>query len=141
MGNITLTDDTLRYMSLFETVTKARSIDCIERTNKIIFIVPKTQVGLAIGKQGENIKRLKDLMKKNIDIIGYSQDIEIFIRSIFHNYTIREVKLEKRGDTSIAYVTVDIREKGKIIGKGGENLKLAKEIVSRHYDIGDIIIS
>jgi N utilization substance protein A len=126
---------------MFENVTRARVKDCMIKDEKLIFIVPKNQIILAIGKHGENLKRLKDLFKKNIDIIGFSPELENFVKNVFHNFKLQGIQVEKRDDKSYVYVTVNLRDKGKIIGKDGQNLKLAKEIVTRHFDVKDIIIS
>lgn len=141
MSPITLNDETMRYISLFENVTRARVKDCIVKNDKVIFVVPKAQVILALGKNNENIKRVKELFKKNVDIIGFSDQIEIFIKNIFHNFKIQSIQVENRGEKSLIYVNVDLRDKGKIIGKDGQNLKLAREIATRHFEIADIIIT
>jgi N utilization substance protein A len=111
------------------------------KDDKLIFIVNKNHVVSAIGKQGENIKRLRELTKKNIDVIGFSDQLEVFIKNVFHNFKINGVNIENRGDKPLVYVSVDLRDKGKIIGKNGSNLNLAREIVNRHFEVADIIIS
>lgn len=141
MCPIVLNDETIQYISLFENVTHAQVKDCIIKNDKVIFIVPNNHVTLALGKRGENIKRLKELFKKNIDIIGFSSKLETFIKNIFHNFKILGIRVENRSEKVYVYVEVELRDKGKIIGKEGQNLKLAREIVTRHFDIADIIIS
>ena len=131
----------MKYISLFENVTRTRCNDCIVKPDKIIFIVPRNQVLMALGKHNDNLKRLKVLIKKNIDIIGFSDKLDLFIKNIFHNFKIQGIQIESRNDKALVYVNVDLRDKGKIIGKEGSNLKLAKEIVSRHFEIADIIIA
>ena len=51
---IKLTSDELRLMSLFQNVTGAVARDCIvdNRMDRVIFVVNKGQMGLAIGKGG-----------------------------------------------------------------------------------------
>ena len=57
---IKLTSDELRLMSLFQSVTSATARDCIvdEKMDRVIFVVNKGQMGLAIGKGGSTIKQL-----------------------------------------------------------------------------------
>ena len=140
MTEIRLTEDALRHMTLFERVTSTSAIDCIDDEDKLVFIVNIKRLGNAIGKGGENIRRLRDLCKRPVEVVGYSADTEAFIRSIFHKGKIKEVSLEKRGDKICAVVKVDIRDKGKLIGKGGKNLKLARMLLSRHSEIEDVVI-
>ena len=51
---IKLTSDELRLMSLFQSITSATARDCImdERMERVIFVVNKGHMGLAIGKGG-----------------------------------------------------------------------------------------
>jgi N utilization substance protein A len=140
MTNITLDQNTIRYISVFEKITKTRVRDCIETADKLVFIVARGQIGAAIGKKGENVKRLHELFKKNLDVIEYSDDPERFLKNIFHNYKIKGVEIEKRGNKTHAIVSVESKDKGKIIGKDGRNLKLARDILIRHHDIEGLTI-
>lgn len=141
MTNITLNGDTLRYISLFETVTGARVKDCIEVPEKLIFIVMPGQISRAIGKKGENINKLKDMLKLAIHVIEYSENSETFIRNVFRNYNVQKVEIEQRGSIKHATVTVDPKEKAKAIGKDGKNLRLARDIVVRHHEVQSISIA
>jgi N utilization substance protein A len=51
------------------------------------------------------------------------------------------VALEERGNIIHATVTVDPKVKGKAIGKNGKNLRIAREIVSRHHNIQSISVA
>jgi len=142
MGNITLNDQTLRFMTLFENVTKTQIKDCLEFSDTIYFIVNPGQLQFAIGKSGSKIKRLRALLKKNVKLIEYSPDLTRFIKNIFRDFPIKDVRIEDSNDgkNKIAYVSVDLRDKGKIIGRDSKNLKIAKKIVNRHGKIDILII-
>ncbi len=141
MTNITLDQNTIRYISVFEKITKTRVRDCIETVDKLVFIVARGQIGAAIGEKGKNVKRLHEMFNKNLDVIEYSDDPERFLRNIFHNYKIKDVEIERRGNKIHAIVSVESKDKGKIIGKDGRNLKLAREILVRHHDIQGLTIN
>lgn len=140
MTNIKLDQNTLRYITVFEKVTRTRVIDCIESEDKLVFIVAPGQIRLAVGKRGENVKKLHEMFKKNLDVIEHSTDPERFLRNIFHKFMVKGVEIEKRGPRFHATVSVESKDKGKVIGKGGKNLKLAKDILARHTDIDSISI-
>ena len=63
---IKLTSDELRLMSLFQNITGAVARDCIvdEKMDRVIFIVNKGQMGLAIGKGGSTIKQLQNVVSR-----------------------------------------------------------------------------
>lgn len=135
--SIKLNSETFGYINLFENVTKARVLDCISQNDKLIFIIAKGQLGIAIGKGGKNISRLRNIFKKRINVIEHSDNPHEFIKNIFHNYKISEITINE----NIASINVNLSEKGAIIGKAGQNLKIAKELVKRHHNIEDIVVN
>jgi N utilization substance protein A len=140
-ADITFTEDTLRYINLFEQVTKTRVKDCMETDDKLVFVVEPGQANRAVGKAGENVIRLKNQTGKNIQVIEYSDEPEKFIRNVFYNYNVQNVVIENRGNVVHATVTVDPKVKGRAIGKNGRNLKIARDIVSRHHNVQSINVA
>ncbi|MDW5564001.1 MAG: NusA-like transcription termination signal-binding factor [Methanomassiliicoccus sp.] len=140
-AEITFTEDTLRYINLFEAVTKTRVKDCMETEEKLVFVVEPGQANRAVGKAGENVIRLKNQTGKNIQVIEYSDEPEKFIRNVFYNYNVQNVVIENRGNVVHATVTVDPKVKGRAIGKNGRNLKIARDIVNRHHNVQSISVA
>jgi N utilization substance protein A len=141
MPDITLTAETLRYISLFESVTKTRVKDCLETEDKLVFVVEPGQANRAVGKAGENVIKLKNTTGKNIQVIEYADEPEAFIRNVFYSYGVQKVEIEDRGNIRHATVTVDPKVKGRAIGKNGRNLKIARDVVNRHHDIQSISVA
>ncbi|MEM0449257.1 MAG: NusA-like transcription termination signal-binding factor [Methanomassiliicoccales archaeon] len=141
MPEVKLTEDTLRYITLFENMTKTRVKDCMETEDKLVFVVDPGQANRAVGKGGENVIRLKNTTGKNIQVIEYSDDAEQFIKNVFYNYGVQSVSIENRGNIVHATVTVDPKVKGRAIGKNGRNLKIARDIVARHHNVQSIIVA
>jgi len=141
MVDITFTEDTLRYIRLFEDMTRTRVRDCMEAEDKLVFVVDPGQANRAVGKGGENVINLKNKTGKNIQVIEYSDDPETFIKNVFYNYNVQSVVLENRGNIVHATVTVDPKVKGRAIGKNGRNLKIARDIVNRHHNVQSINVA
>lgn len=140
---VVLDADTLALISLFENMTRSRVKDCfaVEGQERVIFVVEEGTLRNAIGKNGETIKRFKEKIKKVVDVIEYSTKPEKFIKNIFHNFKVTEVKIDQGASGKTAYVTVDPKDKGRAIGKEGHNLRLARKIVARHFsEIANIMI-
>jgi N utilization substance protein A len=141
--NVVIDSDTLQLISLFERMTRARVKDClpVEGEDRIVFVVNKGSLRNALGKRGENVKKLRERIKKIVDVIEYSPDPEKFVRNIFHNFKVKKVKIDNGASGLTAYVTVDPKDKGRAIGREGKNLKLARKILARHHkDIANIMI-
>ena len=141
MVSITFNEQTLQYISLFERVTRTRVRDCMETDEKIIFIVAEGQISKAIGKGGITITKLRNMMKKPIQVIEYSDNPEKFLKNIFRNYNVKKVEIEPHDKIIHATVTVDAKEKARAIGKEGKNLKLARNIISRHHNIQSVSVA
>ncbi len=136
---VKLSSESIRYLTLFESLTGASVKDCLVQDEKVIFVVKKGDMGIAIGKGGINVEKAKELIGKKIEIVEHSDDALEFITNIFKPIKVN-VKLIERKGKRIAQVSVSPQYKGLVIGKGGKNINKAKELVKRHHDIEDIII-
>ena len=141
MSEVTLNEETLRFMNLFQDITRTKVRDCLEANGRLVFVVESGQIGKAIGKGGENVVKMKKLTGRDIRVIEYSSEPEQFIRNVFKNYGVRKVEIESRDNITHATVTVEPTQKGKAIGRDGSNLKLAREIISRHHPIQSVSIA
>ena len=139
-AEIVLTEDTLRYISLFEAITKANVKDCMDTEDKLVFVVDKGQGNIAVGKKGEHVIMLKEKTGKNIQVVEYSEVPEQFVMNVFHIYGPQKVEIEQRGNITHATVTVDPKLKGRAIGKAGKNLRIARDIVNRHHEVQSISV-
>jgi len=70
LPEIKLTPEEIRYISLFQEVTRANVKDCVidNENNRIIFLVESKDMGVAIGKNGRNVLRAKLILKRYMDI-------------------------------------------------------------------------
>ena len=82
--SIKITTDQMRLMSLFQNVTGATARDCVEdeKQDRVIFVVNAGKMGLAIGKGGSHIKTLQNIIKRNIELVEYSDDPKVFLKNM-----------------------------------------------------------
>jgi transcription termination/antitermination protein NusA len=140
---IKLTSDELRLISLFQSITSATARDCIvdEKMERVIFIVNKGQMGLAIGKGGTTIRQLQNVVAKKVELVEYSDDPPEFIRNILNSDMINEVKMNERVDgTKQAVVIVDAKKKGVVVGREGRNAEKARLLAKRYFQISNVLI-
>jgi N utilization substance protein A len=136
---VKLSSESIRYLTLFESITGASVKDCVVQDDKIVFVVRKGDMGAAIGKGGINIERTRELIGRKIEVVEHSDDPIEFILNIFKPIKVSAKLLEKEGKR-IAQIVVNPQYKGLVIGKGGKNINKAKELVRRHHDVEDIVI-
>jgi N utilization substance protein A len=143
MTEIKLTSDELRLMSLFQSITSATARDCIvdDKMDRVIFVVNKGQMGLAIGKGGSTIKQLQNVVARKIELVEFSDDPAEFIRNMLNAEMVNDVRITDRNDgTRQAVVTVDQRKKGAVVGREGRNAEKARLLAKRYFQISNVLI-
>ena len=140
---IKLTSDELRLISLFQSITGANARDCVvdDKMDRVIFIVNKGQMGLAIGKGGATIRQLQNVVGKKVELVEYSDDASEFIRKILNTDMINEIRINDRIDgTRQAIVVVDPKKKGVVVGREGRNAEKARLLAKRYFQISNVLI-
>ena len=139
---VRLNTDGIRYIGIFESLTGAEVKDCIidEEEQKVIMVVKKGCMGLAIGKKGINIKRVKEIIKKDIEVVEHSTDIKEFLENLLHPACVKRVQILNNNNKLCAYVEVLPKHKGIAIGKNGRNIRKVKQIIKRIQNIDNVII-
>ncbi|MFQ6105443.1 MAG: NusA-like transcription termination signal-binding factor [Candidatus Hydrothermarchaeaceae archaeon] len=143
MESLKISFDDIRNIALFEKVTgatiKGYVID--EKENKILFVVKKGDIGLAIGKKGSNIHKAERLLGRRVKVVEYSEDPADFIKNLFHPFRVLNVSFIEKEKEKIAQVGIDERDKFQAIGTKGRNLGTVKVLAKRHHKIGDVVIT
>ncbi|MEM1642824.1 MAG: NusA-like transcription termination signal-binding factor [Desulfurococcaceae archaeon] len=143
MNSIKLTPEEIRYMALLHELTGVNVRDCIidDEFNRIIFLVNPDEVGVAVGTKGVNVQRMKKIVGKNIEIVGYSDKVEELVRYALMPARIRDVRIIERLGRKTVYVNVEPNDKGLAIGRNGKNVARLKTILKRYHDIDSVIIT
>ncbi len=124
-------------------MTGAMVKDCIidDELSKVTFVVKNGDMGLAIGKGGSTVTKVKRAVDKGVEIIEYNEDPAQFIRNILSPAELKSIKvIQKEGQDKIAIVNADSSNKRIAIGKNGVNIERAKLLAKRQHDISNIIL-
>ena len=144
MPDIVLTDEEMRYIALFEEITGVIVKDCVidRERNRIIFLVKEGQVGRAVGRNGMYVKMLNKYLKKNIEVVEYSDNLEDMIKKSLFPARVNAVKVSKTPDgRKIVIVSVPPSDKGLAIGKDGRNVSRAKILAKRYFGVDKVMIT
>ncbi|MGZ4882840.1 MAG: NusA-like transcription termination signal-binding factor [Halobacteriota archaeon] len=142
MTEVKLTTEGIRYIALFESLTGAVARDSYvdDENDRVIFVVKKGDMGLAIGKNGNNINRVKKSIGKHIEIVEYSDEVDEFVANALQPVFVKKVQVVVKENRKLAYVEVMSKDRGIAIGKNGRNIQKAKVLAQRHYGVEDVII-
>ncbi|NCN39169.1 MAG: NusA-like transcription termination signal-binding factor [Candidatus Aenigmarchaeota archaeon CG_4_10_14_0_8_um_filter_37_24] len=128
--------DTIRLLNLFENITNVPVKDCYVNDDSVYFIVEEGKIGLAIGKGGNSIKNVEKTIGKKVKVFEYSSNLTNFVRNLIPQA--REVSTLNNGESIEVHIKVDKSDRGFVIGRGGEKIKVYKEILKRVYNISDL---
>ncbi len=131
MSKITYNAEILKLMSLFEKITKTRIKDCFIDNNELLtFVVHDVELGKAIGKQANNVKKLEKLLKRKIRILGFNDSALQFIKNLLYPFT--DVDIEQKDN--IFYIkTKDLKTKSYLIGREQSNIKNLNIILQKYF--------
>ncbi|MBL7169753.1 MAG: NusA-like transcription termination signal-binding factor [Candidatus Aenigmarchaeota archaeon] len=128
--------DTIRLLNLFENMTNVPVKDCFVNSDTVYFIVEEGKIGLAIGKGGNSIKNVERVLGKKIKVFEYSSNVSEFVKNLITQA--KEVSVINNGETVEIEIKVDRSDRGFVIGRGGEKIKIYKEILKRVHNISDL---
>ena len=149
---IKLDRQSMELISLFNNISGAIIKDCLifespeNKSEIIIFLVKKEDVGKAIGKAGEHVKDLMAKLQKKIDVIPWSENLERFIQYILNttknSIQVQNIEIkESRNEKKTVIISVRPQDRGKAIGKEGSMIRKIKLLVLRHFEVDNVIIN
>jgi len=141
-SKIKLTSEEMRYIALFESVTKATVMDCLidDKTNRLIFVTKQGDMGLAIGRRGRNINMLRKMFGRPIEVVEYSETPEELIRNSLSPAKVRNIRMAARPDKKIMVVEVEPKDKALAIGKNGRTIDKTRMLAKRYFQVDHVLI-
>lgn len=127
-----ITAEVIGYINLFENLTRARVKGCHPSSDALVFVVYEGDAGKAIGKGGENIRRLTHLLKKRIKVVEFSDDLLKFVANLILPAK-ADVRLED--EKTVMIEGKGAKFKQSVLGPERKNLKEIQSIVSNYFDV------
>ncbi|MDF7818142.1 transcription termination factor NusA [Runella sp. MFBS21] len=91
-------------------------------------------VGACVGMKGSRIHTIvRELNNENIDVINYTENLELLIQRALSPAKITSMSIDKEGKRVAVYLKPD--QVSLAIGKGGQNIKLAGRLVGMEIDV------
>lgn len=158
---IKLTADELMLMSMFQTLTGVRPINCILENNNVFFIIDKEDLPKLIMESRhlpnmrralksksieaavlrELTKELARTLRKNVFIVKYSNDPKEFLKNFFMLKPDETVDIVNRsGGKKYAIIRVQPKRRGMIIGREGFRARIGRELAKKYFNLETILI-
>jgi len=91
-------------------------------------------VGACVGMKGSRIHAIvRELQNENIDVINYTENLDLYIQRALSPAKITSIKVDKDSGRVSVYLKPD--QVSLAIGKGGLNIKLASRLVGYEIDV------
>ena len=91
-------------------------------------------VGACVGMKGSRIHGIvRELKNENIDVINYTNNIQLYIQRALSPAKITSIKLDEERKTAAVYLKPD--QVSLAIGRGGHNIKLAGKLTGYEVDV------
>jgi len=123
----------IRYLNFFEKITRVRTNYCFNYNNYIYFAVLKPFFSKAIGKEGRNVRKISETLRKRIKIVAMPSDESgagKFFSDIVSPYEIQSFKLEN-GEFVI---TASRQNKAGLIGRNRVRLQEMQDIADQFFE-------
>ena len=140
MSEITFSNETVQYISLATKYSGAIIKDCVVEDDRIIFVVEKGNMGIAIGIKAKNLEKLRTLFKKSVKFVEFDENKKKFIENLCKPYEVKHIEIEENDNSTLVKIQVNPRDKSKLIGKGGRNINMIRNLAKRHHTIRDVQI-
>jgi N utilization substance protein A len=91
-------------------------------------------VGACVGMKGSRIHSIvRELQNENIDVINYTDNMELYITRALSPAKISSIKIDEDGGRASVYLKPD--QVSLAIGRGGQNIKLGSKLVGLEIDV------
>ncbi len=129
---------TMGYITMFEKLTRTEAVDFLENKGQLIFFTKEGMARKALGKNGNNIRKLSNLLKKKVRIVELSEDPKKFILGLIHPLQPSSIEIKEK-EMILHFNTTE--ERARIIGRNGSNLEFLHNLVENYHQLKLRVVS
>lgn len=120
----------IRYLNLFEKLTRVRTKNCFIYNNIIIFGVPSSLVSRAIGEHGKNIKQMNEILGRKIKVISFPcNSIYEFVCKIIEPLKFKSLEMNDKE----VIINAGRQSKAALIGRNKTRLIELNNIIKEYF--------
>ncbi len=134
----------MRYINLFGRISRVSTTNCFVYNNTIYFAVPKNQVMFAVGRNGENVKQLSEVLRRKIRIVAEPNEggdrihaLKKFIEEVVAPVEFTSLDLNNDG---VLVLSGEREAKAMLIGRDRSKEKELAEVLERNFGVKEFKI-
>ena len=121
------------FITTFENVTRAEVKDAfLDKNNVLVFVVKQGQVAKAIGRGGQNVQRISNLLKKRVKVVEFNEDPCVFAKRFVDPVKPDEIVLE---DDHVSIRAASRQTRALLIGRDKQNIKELEELMQKYFKL------
>ena len=121
-------------LNLFSKITRVSTSYCFTYNNILMFCVPREKISQALGRQGENLKKMSDRIRKRIRILPKPNNIDDaknFFQAIINPAEFKEFKIT---DNEIIVTAGGKENKAILLGREKRRYEEMKKIIRNFFN-------
>jgi NusA-like KH domain protein len=114
----------MRYINLFEKISRISPKHCFVYNNAVIFVVPESKVSQAIGENGKNIKKMSEIIEKKVKVVlipNGIEDAEKFVSTIIYPAQLKNI------------INAGSQNKAILIGRNKSRFEEMRKIIKNYF--------
>lgn len=125
---------TMRYINLLSRVAHVKTSKCFVYNNMIVFVVPRDQVGRAVGPRGDNIREIQMTLGKKIKIVSEPaglEDAQRFVQDVVEPVSFRSLEVRD----GVFVLNAGSQSKASLIGRNKKRFEELDQILKDSFGI------
>lgn len=127
----------IRYLNLFQQITKIHAKHCFEYNQTLIFVTPSSLAAKAIGLGGINIRKMGSILGRKVKIIAgdiskssNEEEVKRFVIQIVYPLKIQDVAMNENE----VILTAGAGNKASLIGRNKHRLHELQNILKEYLN-------
>jgi hypothetical protein len=124
----------MNYLNVFGQISRVRVNDCFMYNNKIIFAVPQKMLSMALGRNGENVKRANDVLLKRIRVVALPKSIADagkFLSAIVYPIEFKSTEITP---IEIVICASGVKNRAELMGRNKARMKELQNIAKQYFN-------
>ncbi len=127
----------MRYINLFSKIARVPTMNCFVYNNTIVFAVPRDKISMAVGRNGANVKKLGETLRRKIKVIempGGLEGLDKFVFDVTAPVEFNKIEIKD----NVVHISASRANKAALIGRGRIREQELGVILNKAFGLGGV---